>query len=115
MAFLLSSTNLVIEFGVILWLLMDWQFAVAEWEGGIALIALMSIIVKLTYPKKIIEVAGARQKPSQKKCCVTDEMNHDHMHMETMKESDEPGEVKIFNFQAQRKIAGNYFMEWSML
>src|SRR5580704_17706714 len=30
LAFLFSSTNLVIELGIILWMLMGWQFAVAE-------------------------------------------------------------------------------------
>lgn len=115
MAFLFSSTNLVIELGVILWLLMGWQFAIAEWVGGIVLISLMSFIVKLTYPKKIIEDAFAKQQTSQKKCCGMKEMNHDHMHMETMTDKGEPREVKIFKPQTQRKIAGNYFMEWSML
>ncbi|HEX4374986.1 MAG TPA: permease [Puia sp.] len=115
MAFLFSSTNLVIELGVILWLLMGWQFAIAEWLGGIVLIALMSFIVKLTYPKKMIEDARAKQQPAQKKCCGMDEMNHDHMHMETMKDNNAPAQVKIFDPQTQRKIAGNYFMEWSML
>src|SRR5271170_4080505 len=50
LAFLFSSTNLVLELGVILWLLMGWQFAIAEWVGGIVLITLMTILVKLTYP-----------------------------------------------------------------
>jgi uncharacterized membrane protein YraQ (UPF0718 family) len=47
---LFSSTNLVIELGIILWLLMGWQFTAAEWIGGIVLIAIMTVLVKLTYP-----------------------------------------------------------------
>jgi uncharacterized protein len=117
LAFLFSSTNLVIELGVILWLLMGWQFAVAEWTGGIVLIALMFLIVKLTYPKKIIEDARAKQQPVSKKCCDTGNKNHDHdhMHMDSMKGVSAPEKVSIFDPQTQRKIAGNYFMEWSML
>src|SRR3982074_3493560 len=35
LAFLFSSTNLVIELGIVLWLLMGWQFTAAEGiEGG---------------------------------------------------------------------------------
>ena len=34
MAFEIASTNLVIEFGVILALLMGWQFTLAEFTGG---------------------------------------------------------------------------------
>lgn len=59
LAFLFSSTNLVIELGVILWLLMGWQFTAAEWIGGVVLIAIMSLLVKLTYPKALVERARA--------------------------------------------------------
>ncbi|MBV9690177.1 MAG: permease [Ktedonobacteraceae bacterium] len=55
LAFMFASTNLVIELGLILWQLMGWQFALAEWLGGIVLIAIMTLLVKLTYPKKIVE------------------------------------------------------------
>ncbi len=34
LAFLVASTNLVLELGVILWLLLGWRFMVAEWIGG---------------------------------------------------------------------------------
>jgi uncharacterized membrane protein YraQ (UPF0718 family) len=57
LAFLFSSTNLVLELGVILWLLMGWQFTAAEWIGGLVLIAIMTVLVKLTYPKKLVEEA----------------------------------------------------------
>jgi uncharacterized membrane protein YraQ (UPF0718 family) len=59
LAFLFSSTNLVIELGIILWLLMGWQFTAAEWIGGLVLIAIMSVLVKLTYPKALVEQARA--------------------------------------------------------
>jgi uncharacterized membrane protein YraQ (UPF0718 family) len=60
LAFLFSSTNLVIELGIILWLLLGWQFTAAEWLGGLVLIAVMSVLVKLTYPKALVEAARAR-------------------------------------------------------
>jgi uncharacterized membrane protein YraQ (UPF0718 family) len=59
LAFLFSSTNLVIELGVILWLLMGWQFTAAEWIGGLVLITIMTVLVKLTYPKALVEQARA--------------------------------------------------------
>jgi len=55
LAFLFASTNLVIELGIILYLLMGWQFTLAEWLGGIVLIAIMAALVKLTYPKQLVE------------------------------------------------------------
>ncbi|MDQ2744997.1 MAG: permease [Chloroflexota bacterium] len=63
LAFLFSSTNLVIELGIILWLLMGWQFTAAEWIGGIVLIAVMAVLVRLTYPKRLVE--DARRHPEQ--------------------------------------------------
>jgi len=61
LAFMFASTNLVIELGLILWQLMGWQFALAEWFGGIVLIALMSLLVKLTYPHALVEEGRAHQ------------------------------------------------------
>jgi len=57
LAFLFSSTNLVLELGIILYLLMGWQFTAAEWIGGLLLIAIMAVLVRLTYPKKLVEEA----------------------------------------------------------
>lgn len=34
LAFMFASTNLVLELGLVLWQLMGWQFALAEWLGG---------------------------------------------------------------------------------
>ncbi len=59
LAFLFASTNLVVELGIVLWLLMGWQFTAAEWIGGLVMIAIMAVLVKLTYPAAL--VAEARQ------------------------------------------------------
>jgi uncharacterized membrane protein YraQ (UPF0718 family) len=69
LAFLFSSTNLVIELGIILWLLMGWQFTAAEWIGGLVLIAIMTVLVKVTYPKALVEEARAH---------VDETGGHDH-------------------------------------
>src|ERR1700719_176156 len=42
LAFLFASTNLVIELGIILYLLMGWQFMLGEWVGGVVLIVIMA-------------------------------------------------------------------------
>jgi len=57
LAFLFASTNLVIELGIILYLLMGWQFTAAEWIGGVVLVVIMTALVRLTYPAKLIEAA----------------------------------------------------------
>lgn len=57
LAFLFASTNLVLELGLILWFLMGWQFTAAEWIGGLVLIALMTLLVRLTMPGRLVESA----------------------------------------------------------
>lgn len=48
MVFEIASTNLVIELGIILLVLMGWQFMLAEILGGILMIALIVMIFKAT-------------------------------------------------------------------
>lgn len=57
LAFLFASTNLVVELGIILYLLMGWQFAAAEWIGGVVLVVIMTMLVRLTYPAHLVEEA----------------------------------------------------------
>jgi uncharacterized membrane protein YraQ (UPF0718 family)/YHS domain-containing protein len=47
LAFQFASTNLVWELGLVLWLLIGWQFTLAEFVGGIVLIALMALLLRL--------------------------------------------------------------------
>src|SRR6516162_1829298 len=46
MAFQFASTNLVIELGVILWVLMGWQFTLAEFVGGPIMIVLLTFLLR---------------------------------------------------------------------
>ena len=57
LAFLFASTNLVVELGIVLYLLMGWQFTLGEWLGGVVLIVVMTGLVRATYPKKLVEAA----------------------------------------------------------
>ena len=52
LAFMFASTNLVIELGAVLWVLMGWEFVVAEILGAVMLIALMWLLVALFLPQK---------------------------------------------------------------
>src|SRR4051794_17262712 len=46
MAFEVASTNLVIELGIILILLMGWQFAAAEYAGGVIMVAVLALLFR---------------------------------------------------------------------
>src|SRR6266702_4007295 len=57
MAFELASTNLVIELGIILVVLMGWQFAAAEFVGGILMVIFIGLIFRLTLTPKLVQKA----------------------------------------------------------
>jgi uncharacterized membrane protein YraQ (UPF0718 family) len=46
MAFQFASTNLVLKLGVILWVLMGWQFTLAEFVGGPVMILLLTLSLR---------------------------------------------------------------------
>ena len=54
MVFMFASTNLVIELGLVLWILMGWQFAVAEFIGGAIMIFLLKMLIPRLIPAKLI-------------------------------------------------------------
>jgi uncharacterized membrane protein YraQ (UPF0718 family) len=61
MVFMFASTNLVIELGVVLWLLLGWQFALAELVGGAIMIALFVLLAPRVLPRQQIEEARLRR------------------------------------------------------
>ena len=46
LAFQFASTNLVWELGLVLWILIGWQFALAEFVGGLIMIVLMALALR---------------------------------------------------------------------
>ena len=59
LAFMFASTNLVFELGFVLWLLMGWQFVLAEAVGAFVLIGAMWLLVSLTLPRGLEDAARA--------------------------------------------------------
>jgi uncharacterized membrane protein YraQ (UPF0718 family)/YHS domain-containing protein len=45
MVFMVASTNLVVDLGLVIWTLMGWRFAVAEIVGGVIMIVLLALVV----------------------------------------------------------------------
>jgi uncharacterized membrane protein YraQ (UPF0718 family) len=46
LAFQFASTNLVFELGIVLWVLLGWEFTLAEFIGGLILIGLMTVLLR---------------------------------------------------------------------
>ena len=59
LAFQFASTNLVWELGLVLWVLIGWQFTVAEYLGGIVMIVLMTVLLRRFVSPRLEEQARA--------------------------------------------------------
>ena len=57
MAFELASTNLVIELGIILVVLMGWQFMAAEYLGGLLMVIVLAVVFRLTLTPRLVQQA----------------------------------------------------------
>jgi uncharacterized membrane protein YraQ (UPF0718 family) len=59
MAFQFASTNLVIELGIIMAILLGWQFVLGEFVGGPLMIVLLAILFRLFLKRRLVEQARA--------------------------------------------------------
>lgn len=57
MAFEIGSTNLVVELGIILTLLMGWQFTAAEFVGGPLMIVVLAVLFRLFVRSRLVDAA----------------------------------------------------------
>jgi uncharacterized membrane protein YraQ (UPF0718 family) len=99
-AFLLASTNLVIELGIIISIFLGWQFVVGEYAGGILLIGISWILIRLINPKKLIE--SARKNLEQ-------EDDGDTM------DDSKDWKKQIKKEDSWARVAKKYKMEWQMV
>jgi len=60
MVFMFASTNLVVELGLVLWVLLGWQFTASEFIGGLIMIGLFALLSRVVFTPAIVEAARAR-------------------------------------------------------
>jgi uncharacterized membrane protein YraQ (UPF0718 family) len=100
LAFLLSSTNLVIELGIVIAVFLGWQFVVGEYAGGILLILLMWLMVRITNPTELIENARSKARDAE----------------QSGEEGDAPDWKRLIrSLDGWRQVADRYVMEWMMV
>ena len=100
LAFLLASTNLVIELGIIIAIFLGWQFVVGEYLGGILLILVTWLVVRLTLTKNMEDKARK------------------HAREETGEEEKEeiPDWKKLIRSrEGWARVSNRYVMEWDMV
>jgi uncharacterized membrane protein YraQ (UPF0718 family)/YHS domain-containing protein len=103
LAFQFASTNLVWELGVVLWVLIGWQFTLAEFVGGIVLITLMWALTRAFVPREVEEEARAH--------AVRAETGHQHHSAITTGGWRE----RLGSASAWSDVAHNFRGDWGML
>jgi hypothetical protein len=103
LAFMFASTNLVIELGIILWILMGWQFVLAEFLGSVVLIGLVAFFFRFLVPQRVQEEARAHvEQGGDEASC------HHCAHGEEEEDSRAPNEK-------WSALASAFVMDWTML
>jgi uncharacterized protein len=103
LAFQFASTNLVWELGLVLWVLIGWQFTLAEYLGGIVLIALMGATLRLFVSRKVEEEAREHARRAQ-------EGHHHHGAGAQM-----GWRERLTSLAAWSDVADNFRSDWAML
>src|SRR6188508_1509271 len=98
MAFQFASTNLVFEIGIVIWLFLGWQFTLAEFAGGLLLIVLMWIGVRLLVSTREEERARSHAQAA----------DAGHVHPSA-------AGSRIFSLQGWSDVAHNFRGDWAML
>jgi len=109
MAFEIASTNLVIELGVILALLMGWQFTLAEFTGGPVMIVLLAVLFRLLLTDRLTSEARVQADRG-----IAGSMEgHAAMDMSVQR----PGSFKsrLFSSDGYTATAHVFVMEWAAI
>ncbi|MFT4885330.1 MAG: uncharacterized membrane protein YraQ (UPF0718 family) [Natronomonas sp.] len=73
MAFMFASTNLVVELGLMILILLGWEFLLAELLGGLVLIVVMAALVHLTLPENRFEEVRETLNEREREAGVTED------------------------------------------
>jgi uncharacterized membrane protein YraQ (UPF0718 family)/YHS domain-containing protein len=103
LAFQFASTNLVWELGLVLWVLIGWQFALAEYAGGLVMIALMALGLRAF-------VSRGAEEAAREHATEADTGHQHHMAGETMSWRE-----RLTSASAWSDIAHNFRGDWQML
>ncbi len=127
LAFMFASTNLVIELGAVLWIVLGWRFVLAEAVGSVVLIGLLWILARLIFPRDLEDEARRHAEgPGSEAdggCCGHGHDEHGghsgHDEHEAHGQGHEHGPATLAARVAQlgnwRRVADSFVMDWQML
>src|ERR1700716_3946898 len=100
-----ASTNLVFELGLVLLILLGWQFVAAEFAGGLLMAVILLILFKLTLRRRMVE--EARQQADRG---IVGSTHEAHAEID-MSISDGPFLARLFSPRAFTAISHYFFMD----
>jgi uncharacterized membrane protein YraQ (UPF0718 family)/YHS domain-containing protein len=104
LAFQFASTNLVWELGLVLWVLIGWQFTVAEFLGGIVMIILMTVLLRL--------FVSARLEEAARRNALAADAGHQH---HAAASEGVPWRRRLADPESWSDVAHNFRGDWQML
>src|SRR3954468_13826322 len=103
LAFQFASTNLVWELGLVLWVLIGWQFTLAEYIGGIVMIVLMTVLLRVFVSPRVEALA-------REHALAADSGHQHHSAGEQMSWRE-----RLTSVSAWSDVAHNFRGDWQML
>jgi len=103
LAFQFASTNLVWELGLVLWVLIGWQFTLAEYVGGIVMIVLMTVLLRLFVSRRLEQQAREH--------AIQADTGHQHQAVGT----ELRWRQRLTSTAAWSDVAYNFRGDWQML
>jgi uncharacterized protein len=103
LAFQFASTNLVVELGIVIWVLIGWQFTLAELIGGLVLIAIITMLLRLFVSRRLEESARRHARRAD-----SGHQHHSSGAQPALRE-------RLSSIDAWSDVAHNFRNDWSML
>jgi uncharacterized protein len=103
LAFQLASTNLVWELGFVLWVLIGWQFTLAEYVGGIVMIAIVALLLRRF-------ISPALEQRAREHAGIADTGHQHHMAGQSLSLR-----KRLTSVAAWSDVAHNFRGDWQML
>ena len=109
MAFEIGSTNLVVELGIILALLMGWQFTAAEFVGGPLMIVVLAVLFRLFVRSRLVDAARTQAEQG-----LAGSMEG-HAAMDMSVQRDGSFLRRLFSREGFTSVSHVFVMEWAAI
>src|SRR3954470_19418223 len=109
MAFEIASTNLVVELGIILALLMGWQFTAAEFVGGPIMIVLLAVLFRVFVRQRLIDKAHEQAERG-----IAGSMEG-HAAMDMSVQGNGSFRQRLLSGRGFTAVSGVFVMEWAAI